>query len=305
MNYSKGLVQAVEYASSAANLWFTPTVNGREVTPDAAPNITVYNNAGVIKVAATAMTAATVTTEGLLKYDAQTGEFRIGEVITGETSGATATIRGQSKAGTSGILHIVGVDGTFADNKGLAGSYDGVATADGTIFSLDYFYALDASSTTTYGIGEDYACLVEFDVSAVAYQNWFYWDIVYFPYHPYVTNADLEREHPGWSRHLPEGWPDWQDAIAAGHRELAMRIRRLGKRGHFIVKREELFGIELAFIEYEIAKRSTDMESEEIQRWMVNREAAWSGRGEFAYSASSDDELIDSTPMVISHRLTR
>ncbi len=53
-------------------------------------------------------------TTGSLSFDTQTGNFTIGQVVTGGTSGATGTIAAQIDNGTSGILALTGISGTFS-----------------------------------------------------------------------------------------------------------------------------------------------------------------------------------------------
>ena len=53
----------------------------------------------------------------MLKFDAQTGSYSAGDTITGATSGATATIFSVHDDGTTGILALTGVTGTFQDDE--------------------------------------------------------------------------------------------------------------------------------------------------------------------------------------------
>jgi len=70
---------------------------------------------------------------GTLNYDAQTAGFTLGEIITGGTSGARAQIVQDTDNGTSGILNLLVISGTFQDNEALTGSAGGGATVDGTL----------------------------------------------------------------------------------------------------------------------------------------------------------------------------
>ncbi len=60
------------------------------------------------------------------------GDFVAGEVITGGTSAATATIVSVNDAGATGTLILKDVSGTFVNNEDLTGNLVGFAKADGT-----------------------------------------------------------------------------------------------------------------------------------------------------------------------------
>lgn len=66
-----------------------------------------------------------------LNYDAEVTPFADGEVVTGGTSGATATIFRAVDEGAVGYLLITGITGTFQDNEAIT-SATGSATANGT-----------------------------------------------------------------------------------------------------------------------------------------------------------------------------
>lgn len=67
-----------------------------------------------------------------LKYLAQVGAFTEGEVIVGQTSGATATIFSDADAGLTGVLTLVSVVGVFDPSEQILGNITGDATTDGT-----------------------------------------------------------------------------------------------------------------------------------------------------------------------------
>lgn len=66
-----------------------------------------------------------------MSYDAQTVNFTIPGNLTGGTSGATAVLVSDSDAGTTGVLTITDVRGSFADNEIITGSAGGSATVNG------------------------------------------------------------------------------------------------------------------------------------------------------------------------------
>lgn len=66
-----------------------------------------------------------------LGYDGLTGEFTVGQMVTGGTSGATATIYGVAPASaTAGTLKIGPSTGTFQDNEALTDPLTGAATSN-------------------------------------------------------------------------------------------------------------------------------------------------------------------------------
>ena len=71
-----------------------------------------------------------------LAYDAQSANFTAGLVLTGGTSGATAIIVIDDDAGTTGILTIRKITGTFQNDETITDSGSGSATSNGTITNL-------------------------------------------------------------------------------------------------------------------------------------------------------------------------
>lgn len=72
-----------------------------------------------------------------LDYDTQTGNFTVGDVLTGATSGATARIVGDTDGGTTGTLRLQDIVGTFEDNEIIEDDSTGSATANGAVTTLD------------------------------------------------------------------------------------------------------------------------------------------------------------------------
>ena len=74
------------------------------------------------------------TGEYYLLYDTETVGFTtLGQIITGGTSGATAELVAVTDWGTTGVLELRGVKGTFQDNETITGSSEGSATVNGTV----------------------------------------------------------------------------------------------------------------------------------------------------------------------------
>ncbi len=68
-----------------------------------------------------------------LAYDTQTGNFTVGNILTGQTSGATARIIADADGGTSGTLSLHDVTGVFVDNEIITDGATGSATANGAV----------------------------------------------------------------------------------------------------------------------------------------------------------------------------
>lgn len=64
-----------------------------------------------------------------LDYDTQTGDFTVGQVVTGGTSNATGTISADSDGGATGTLTLTGVTGTFQAGEALTDPITGAAVA--------------------------------------------------------------------------------------------------------------------------------------------------------------------------------
>lgn len=67
-----------------------------------------------------------------LAYDTQTANFTVGEIVTGQTSGAKGRITADSDSGSTGTLTLQDVEGTFIDNEIITDPEGGSATANGT-----------------------------------------------------------------------------------------------------------------------------------------------------------------------------
>jgi len=68
-----------------------------------------------------------------LNYDAQTGNFAVGLMVTGATSGATGIILEDTDSGATGTLTLGSITGTFQNNEIITDSSTGSATIDGTL----------------------------------------------------------------------------------------------------------------------------------------------------------------------------
>lgn len=70
-----------------------------------------------------------------LPYDAQTGNFTLGQVVTGGTSGATGRIIADADAGATGTLTLHTISGVFVDNETITDGLGGSALANGALIA--------------------------------------------------------------------------------------------------------------------------------------------------------------------------
>lgn len=68
-----------------------------------------------------------------LAYDAQTGNFTVGDIVTGGTSGATAVILEDSDGGATGTLTLGNISGTFQNDEAITDPDGGAAVVNGTL----------------------------------------------------------------------------------------------------------------------------------------------------------------------------
>jgi len=90
-----------------------------------------------------------------VNYDADTGNFTAGLVVTGGTSGATGTIQTLEVIGSTGTLRLTGVTGTFLDNEVITDTSTGVALVYGaptttTLVRGDIITAIAAGATSVW-----------------------------------------------------------------------------------------------------------------------------------------------------------
>lgn len=127
--------------------------------------------------------------QSTLAYDAESGAFTEGLVLTGATSGATARITHVQDDGTTGTLYLGEVSGTFQDNEVITDTSTGSALVNGTIsiggilgrngdallFTVDFTATPTGGGAATYveswvdiggAIGELYRRIVTFPKGA-------------------------------------------------------------------------------------------------------------------------------------------
>ena len=111
-----------------------------------------------------------------LGYDALVGAFTVGEIVTGQTSGAT----GRIIADTGSVLTLRSVDGEFEDNETITDSATGEATVNGTLTAqaaalLGSITDVIAAVETTAGMAAVFTVSqqnVEVSITGVAAQTW-------------------------------------------------------------------------------------------------------------------------------------
>ena len=87
-----------------------------------------------------------------MNYDGQTGNFTEGMVVTGDTSGATATIESDTDSGDTGYLTLVNIKGAFQDNETITDSGTGNASVNGTLTRAGKTLAYDGQ-TANFNVG--------------------------------------------------------------------------------------------------------------------------------------------------------
>lgn len=98
---------------------------------------------------ATAVDLNNVTGEYYLLYDAETVAFStMNQIVTGGTSGAKAELVAVTDWGTTGLLTLVDVQGTFADDETITGSANGSADVNGTVGDTYLLYDGETSGFT-------------------------------------------------------------------------------------------------------------------------------------------------------------
>ena len=72
-----------------------------------------------------------------LDYDTQTANFTVGQIVTGQTSDATARIIADSDSGATGTLTLRDISGEFENNETITDPLGGSALANGTLTAQD------------------------------------------------------------------------------------------------------------------------------------------------------------------------
>jgi len=68
-----------------------------------------------------------------LNFKGQTGNFTLGDTVTGKTSGATGVLQTQTDGGATGTLNLTGVVGTFQNDEVIDDQHYGSAVVNGTL----------------------------------------------------------------------------------------------------------------------------------------------------------------------------
>lgn len=99
--------------------------------------------------------------DSYLAYQSQTGNFTVGDTLTGSVSGATATILQDWDDGTTGVLRLGNISGTFQNGETITDEHTGSATSDDTI--------KEASWTDAKKLGKYYIEKVGFDAGDISF----------------------------------------------------------------------------------------------------------------------------------------
>lgn len=133
---------AGETANSLQISWYSGPDNinfGRQVNDS--------TSAGVSTLTLREFTITQTTDYGTIAYGTQTANFTAGLKVTGGTSAATGYIVSDSDAGTTGVLTLANITGTFQTAETITDSGSGSATTTGILTSVTAFsIPLDLSS---------------------------------------------------------------------------------------------------------------------------------------------------------------
>ncbi len=126
----QGASTGVTTGNSATKAWAIALASGQRVYLEAKVIGRQRNgtNDGYYHIATSARRAGST-----FAYDTQTGNFTLGNVLTGATSGATARITADADGGATGTLTLQDVVGTFVDNEALSDGATGAALANGAV----------------------------------------------------------------------------------------------------------------------------------------------------------------------------
>lgn len=109
------------------------------VTAATANTITATKLKDATAVTITPPIAVTAKTIGIsLAYNTQSGNFTVGQVVTGGSSGATGTIAEDQDNGSTGVLRLTSVTGTFTVSETITDPITGSATAGATTVPVDF-----------------------------------------------------------------------------------------------------------------------------------------------------------------------
>lgn len=87
----------------------------------------------------------------LLPYDAQSGAFTVGLVVTG-AGGAKGTIIADTDLGVTGFLTLINVTGTFVNDEAITDTGTGAATVNGTLGGTTFDAPTDPAHTPWDGL---------------------------------------------------------------------------------------------------------------------------------------------------------
>jgi len=101
------------------------------------------------------VSAAFLRNPARLNFDGQTEDFTIGQIVTGETSGATARNVGQSDSGGSGYIELSDIRGIFLNNETISDPEGGEAVVNGSL--VEQIVTIKGSQVSLHADVEDVA----------------------------------------------------------------------------------------------------------------------------------------------------
>ena len=125
----------------------------------------IANGRNVIDYATYHIAQSAHRTGSTLAYDAQTGNFTLGLMATGTTSGATGRITADSDAGATGTLTLREIVGEFDDDEIITDTSTGSATVNGTL-SHQNAALLGSITSIQAAVESDANCACIFGVTA-------------------------------------------------------------------------------------------------------------------------------------------
>jgi hypothetical protein len=131
-SFDRGSASGVTTGNAATKAWGMPLRPGQKVYLEAK---VIGRQRNGVNVGFYHLAIAAERPGAALAYEAQTGNFTVGNVVTGATSGASARITADTDGGATGTLTLQDITGTFVDNEIITDGAGGSATVNGSISS--------------------------------------------------------------------------------------------------------------------------------------------------------------------------
>jgi hypothetical protein len=145
--YNEGMTAGLTTSITAITAWTMPLVAGQRVYLETKVLARCRNNADQ---AYFHFVTSAFANGASLTYDNSTASFTAGDVLTGQTSKATARITVVTPSGTSGTLTLQDIDGEFQNGEAITDSGGGAATSTAAV-SKDSCTASIGTNTVLFG----------------------------------------------------------------------------------------------------------------------------------------------------------